>query len=110
MDKNGTLKDESADRLLDDLRQNKLQRALANSDSSNVNRYDLKWLPEHGINPELSEEHRDYLDRLCEDFEDVMRRKIEQSILNRFGLVSALFIIGLFYLTILDSLKNVKLI
>ena len=80
LDKNGPLMDENAGKLLENLRQNKLQ----SDGSSNVTSYDLTWLPEHGINPELSDEHRNYLDRLCEDFEDVMRQKIEQSILNRF--------------------------
>ena len=75
--------DENAVKLLENLRQNKLQPSLSDG-SSNISSYDLTWLPEHGINPELSDEHRNYLDRLCEDFEDVMRQKIERSILNRF--------------------------
>lgn len=83
LDKNGPLMDENAVKLLENLRQNKLQPSLSDG-SSNISSYDLTWLPEHGINPELSDEHRNYLDRLCEDFEDVMRQKIERSILNRF--------------------------
>ena len=81
--------DENADAMVEDLRQNKLPEALSDSDGSsdsNITSFDLAWLPEHGIDPELSEEHRNYLDQLCDVFEDFVMRKIEQSILNRFVL------------------------
>lgn len=46
---------------------------------SNIHDYTLtSWDPEHGLDPDNVEEHARYIDRICDDFERVMRDSIEQ--------------------------------
>ena len=89
MDKNGQEMDDNAVSMLEDLRQNKLPHVLPTStgggaDMVNITDYDVAWLPERGVDPEASQEHKDYLEKFCDNFEDLMRMKIEKAILSRF--------------------------
>ena len=80
IDKNGQEVDQNAIDLVNDLRQNKLPAMLS---SNSITTYDLAWLPEFGVDPEQSELHQNYVEKLCLDFEKVMKEKIDKCIAKR---------------------------
>ena len=77
MDKSGQELDENASDMARELRSQKLPAILP---SSNVNTYDLQYLPEHGVNVDLCVAHKAYLDKLCQDFEVTLKGKIEAGV------------------------------
>lgn len=68
--------DESAQRLLNSLRETELPTALP---TNNVVQYDVKWTSE-GINPDASAEHAQYLETLCTDVYTVLTSMIQEAI------------------------------
>lgn len=68
--------DESAQQLLNKLREKDLPEALTNS---NVIQYDVKWHG-NGIDPSASQEHAQYIEKLCTDFYDTLTKRINRGI------------------------------
>ena len=73
--------DESAQRLLESLREKDLSAALQ---TKNVIQYDVKWTNE-GISPEASSEHAQYLEKLCADVYNVLTGMIQEAINEKKG-------------------------
>ena len=71
-----SLVDESAQQLLNKLREKALPDALTNS---NVIQYDVKWHG-NGIDPSASQEHAQYIEKLCIDFYDTLTNSINRGI------------------------------
>ncbi|XP_077984718.1 NACHT domain- and WD repeat-containing protein 1-like [Glandiceps talaboti] len=65
--------------LLESLKTDKLKRILP---ESNVKTYTVKWADE-GINPEDITDHKKYINKLCDDFENTIRDKISAGITER---------------------------
>ena len=78
IDKTSNGLDEDALSLLDTLK-TKLSSVLTN----NTKEYDLKWHGESCIDPKNNEEHLTYIDRLCEDFYEVLIDMINKGIEER---------------------------
>lgn len=68
--------DESAQQLLNKLREKDLPEAITNS---NVIQYDVKWHG-NGIDPSASQEHSQYIEKLCTDFYDTLTSSINRGI------------------------------
>ena len=81
IDKQGGSLDNEAVAFTEDLKMNKITDVLPDE---NITTYDVKWLPEHGINPDVSPEHQEYLDKLCNDFYRVLTKMIDDGIEERF--------------------------
>lgn len=73
--------DESAQRLLESLREKDLSAALQ---TKNVIQYDVNWTNE-GISPEVSSEHAQYLEKLCADVYNVLTGMIQEAINEKEG-------------------------
>ena len=78
IDKTSNGLDEDALSLLDTLK-TKMSSMLTN----NTKEYDLKWHGESCIDPKNNEEHMKYIDRLCEDFYEVLIDMIDKGIEER---------------------------
>ena len=68
--------DESAQQLLNKLREKDLPEALTDN---NVIQYDIKWYG-NGIDPGASQEHAQYIEKLCTDFYDTLTNRINRGI------------------------------
>ncbi|KAJ7375739.1 hypothetical protein OS493_039208 [Desmophyllum pertusum] len=68
--------DKPAQQLLGKLREKDLPKALT---SSNVIRYDVKW-HRNGIDPSASQEHAQYIEKLCTDLYDTLTDRINRGI------------------------------
>lgn len=68
--------DEPAQQLLNNLREKDLPEALP---SNNVITYDVKW-HSNGIDPSASQEHAQYIEKLCTDFYDTLTDRISRGI------------------------------
>lgn len=68
--------DMPAQQLLGKLREKDLPEVLT---SSNVIRYDVKW-HSNGIDPSASQEHAQYIEKLCTDFYDTLTDRINRGI------------------------------
>ncbi len=68
--------DKPAQQLLNELREKDLPESLS---SKNVIQYDVKW-HSNGIDPSASQEHAQYIEKLCTDFYDTLTDRINRSI------------------------------
>ena len=73
---NSSSVDASAQQLLQNLREKDLPEALTNN---NVIQYDVKW-HSNGIDPSASQEHAQYIEKLCTNFYDTLTERINRSI------------------------------
>ena len=71
--------DESAQNLLTSLREKELPTALP---ATNVLQYNVTWTNK-GISPDTSDEHAQYLDKLCTDVYNVLSSMIQEAILEK---------------------------
>lgn len=68
--------DENAQKLLSTLREKDLPRVLP---SENIMTYDVKWT-EQGVDPSVSPEHAQYIEKLCKDFYSILTQMIDTGI------------------------------
>ena len=68
--------DEPAQQLLNKLREKDLPEALP---SNNIIQYNVKW-HNNGIDPSASQEHAQYIEKICTDFHDTLTEKINRGI------------------------------
>ncbi|XP_022788384.1 NACHT domain- and WD repeat-containing protein 1-like [Stylophora pistillata] len=68
--------DESAQTLLEELREKDLPEVLS---KNNIIQYDVKWHT-NGIDPSASQEHAQYIKKLCTDFYDTLTDRINRGI------------------------------
>ena len=71
--------DKSAKTLLKSLKESQIQKAL---DKSNIVSYNIKW-GEKGVDSHSNEEHAQYIDKLCQDFLERMKKNIEKAVKDR---------------------------
>ena len=76
IDKVGKCLDEDAVSLLNDLK-SRVEGAL---DGVNINKYDIKWHGEDGVNQKENEDHKLYISQLCTEFYDVLVDMINKGI------------------------------
>lgn len=76
IDKAGDGLDKEAVSLLDKLRKN-LEKKLP---EKSVKEYNMKWCGEHCISPKESEEHKAFIDQLCQDFHETLIDMINKGI------------------------------
>ncbi|KAL4232336.1 hypothetical protein ACF0H5_009907 [Mactra antiquata] len=66
--------------MLKDLTENKMMSKL---DKDKILNYNVHWNTDGGINPDGSKEHRDYLEKLCDDFINHMIGMIDKSVAEK---------------------------
>ena len=52
------------------------ERVVRNVDSTNLFKYDTDWSDDGGVN---SHSHKDYLEKFCSDFENRIKRLIDET-------------------------------
>ena len=80
IDKLGQNLDNEAVGFTEDLKANKIPGVLP---QENINTYDIQWSVEHGVNPETSEDHKKYIQQLCDDFYRILVTMIDNGIKER---------------------------
>lgn len=71
--------DKAAEELLNALKEKQIVKVL---DKNNIVSYNIKW-QENGVDSHSSQEHHQYIDKLCQDFIQKIKDCIEDAIKNR---------------------------
>ena len=69
--------DEEAVDLSETLRTRKIRHVLP---PDNIKTYEVQWSGETGIDPKNDDRHKQYINQLCHDFEDILKGMISQAI------------------------------
>ena len=80
IDKLGAQLDEEAVGFTEQLKETKIPGKLP---QENISMYEIKWEAEHGVNPDSSSEHRQYIDQLCDDFLRTLKQMIDDGVKQR---------------------------